>query len=169
MLHHYFKIMFRNLAKSKLYSTINIAGLALGLTCCMLIVLYNKDEVSFDQFHVNKNQLHRLVATMSNEKETRKMGISNAPSGPAFKEGLAEVEAFVRVQSDYSNVKKGTEVIGQEVINADSNFFAVFTFFAQSVHFITRFPAIGSNYINIVLHRFAPITHQVLIHIILVY
>ena len=128
MLQHYFKIMFRNLAKSKLYSTINIAGLALGLTCCMLIVLYNKDEVSFDQFHVNKNQLHRLVATMSNEKETRKMGISNAPSGPAFKEGLAEVEAFVRVQSDYSNVKKGTEVIGQEVINADSNFFAVFTF-----------------------------------------
>lgn len=128
MLHHYFKIMFRNLAKSKLYSTINIAGLALGLTCCMLIVLYNKDEVSFDQFHVNKNQLHRLVATMSNEKETRKMGISNAPSGPAFKEGLAEVKAFVRVQSDYSNVKKGTVVIGQEVINADSNFFAVFTF-----------------------------------------
>jgi putative ABC transport system permease protein len=128
MLQHYLKIMYRNLWKSKLYSTINIAGLALGLTCCMLIVLYNKDEKSYDQFHKNKNQLYRVVATTSNEKETHKMGISNGPAGPAFKEELPEVKAFVRVQGDYAVVKNGTEIVGQDVVNVDSNFFSVFSF-----------------------------------------
>jgi putative ABC transport system permease protein len=120
--------MYRNLWKSKLYSTINIAGLALGLTCCMLIVLYNKDEKSYDQFHKNKNQLHRVVATTSNDKETQKLGISNSPAGPAFKEELPEVKAFVRVENDYAVVKNGNEVFGQDIVNADSNFFSVFSF-----------------------------------------
>jgi putative ABC transport system permease protein len=128
MLLHYLKIMYRNLWKSKLYSTINIAGLALGLTCCMLIVLYNKDEKSYDQFHKNKNQLHRVVATTSNDKETQKLGISNSPAGPAFKEELPEVKAFVRVENDYAVVKNGNEVFGQDIVNADSNFFSVFSF-----------------------------------------
>jgi putative ABC transport system permease protein len=128
MLLHYLKIMYRNLWKSKLYSTINIAGLALGLTCCMLIVLFTKDEKSYDQFHKNKNQLHRIVATMSNDKETQKLGISNSPAGPAFKEELPEIKAFVRVENDYAVVKNGNEVFGQDIVNADSNFFSVFSF-----------------------------------------
>jgi putative ABC transport system permease protein len=128
MLQHYFKIMYRNLWKSKLYSTINIAGLALGLTCCMLIVLYNKDEASFDQFHKNKNQLQRVVTSIKNDKDNRKLALTNSPVGPAFKEALPEIRAFVRLQNDYANIKKGTEVIGQEVLDADSNFFTVFSF-----------------------------------------
>ena len=128
MLQHYFKIMYRNLWKSKLYSTINIAGLALGLTCCMLIVLYNKDEASFDQFHKNKNQLQRVVATLSGDKEVRKIASSNSPVGPAFKESLPEIKSFVRLQNDFKNVKKGTEIIGQEVLDADSSFFTTFSF-----------------------------------------
>ena len=108
MLQHYFKIMYRNLWKSKLYSTINIAGLALGLTCCMLIVLYNKDEVSFDQFHKNKNQLHRVVTTIKSDKDNRKLALTNSPVGPAFKEALPEIKAFIRLQGDYKNIKKGT-------------------------------------------------------------
>ncbi|CAN5586542.1 ABC transporter permease [soil metagenome] len=128
MLQHYFKIIYRNLWKSKLYSTINIAGLALGLTCCMLIVLYNKDEASFDQFHKNKNQLQRVVTSIKNDKDNRKLALTNSPVGPAFKEALPEIKAFVRLQNDYANIKKGTEVIGQEVLDADSNFFAVFSF-----------------------------------------
>ena len=128
MLQHYFKIMYRNLWKSKLYSTINIAGLALGLTCCMLIVLYNKDDASFDQFHQNKNQLFRVVATLSNSKETRKLGISNAPSGPAFKAALPEIKSFVRVQGDFFVVRNGNQVYGQDVVNVDTSFFSVFSF-----------------------------------------
>ena len=128
MLQHYFKVIFRNLWKSKLYSVINITGLALGLTCCMLIVLYNKDEVSFDQFHQNKNQLYRVVATMADDKETNKIGLSNSPVGPAFKEDIPEVKSFVRLQNDYVITKKDNVIFNQEILNADSNFFKVFSF-----------------------------------------
>lgn len=128
MLQHYFKIMYRNLWKYKLYSIINIAGLALGLTCCMLIVLYNKDDASFDQFHKNKNQLYRVVATMTNQKQTRKLGITNSMAGPTFKEKLPEVKAYVRLQGDYAIIKNGTQISGQEVVNADTSFFSVFSF-----------------------------------------
>jgi putative ABC transport system permease protein len=94
----------------------------------MLIVLYNKDEASFDQFHKNKNQLQRVVTSIKNDKDNRKLALTNSPVGPAFKEALPEIRAFVRLQNDYANIKKGTEVIGQEVLDADSNFFTVFSF-----------------------------------------
>ncbi len=128
MLQHYFKIMFRNLWRSKLYSFINMAGLALGLTCCMLIVLYNMDETSFDKFHKNISQLHRVVATMKDDKETRNLGITNSPAGPAFKEEVPGIKAFVRVQGDYNIIKKGNEVFGQPTTRVDTNFFSVFSF-----------------------------------------
>ena len=60
MLRNYLKIAFRNLAKSKSFSAINILGLALGLTCSLLILLWIRDERSVDAFHANKNQLYRI-------------------------------------------------------------------------------------------------------------
>ena len=63
MLHNYFKIAFRNLRKNKVYSLINIFGLALGLTAAMLILLYVKDEVSYDRFHSNTPNIYRVVST----------------------------------------------------------------------------------------------------------
>jgi putative ABC transport system permease protein len=51
MLWNYFKTAFRNLARNKVYSFINMAGLSMGLGCAILIMLYVKDEVSFDRFH----------------------------------------------------------------------------------------------------------------------
>jgi len=49
MIKNYFKTAFRNLLHNKVYSLINIAGLSLGLCCAMLIILYVKDEVSYDR------------------------------------------------------------------------------------------------------------------------
>ncbi len=56
MFTNYFKIALRNLTRNKVYSFINIAGLSLGLACSMLIILYVKDEVSYDRFHSEVNQ-----------------------------------------------------------------------------------------------------------------
>ena len=57
MILNYLKTTLRNLAKQKVYSIINLAGLAIGLTCCILIFLFVADEVSFDSFHKNKETL----------------------------------------------------------------------------------------------------------------
>ena len=54
MLKNYFVIAIRNLWRNKVFSTINISGLSIGLACCMLIFLYTKDEVSYDRFHEKK-------------------------------------------------------------------------------------------------------------------
>jgi putative ABC transport system permease protein len=63
MLKHYFKIAFRNLSRNKIYSFINIAGLSLGLASAMLIILYTKDELSYDRFHENSKNIYRVINT----------------------------------------------------------------------------------------------------------
>ena len=60
MLKNYLKIALRNLKKSAGYTVINILGLAIGMTCCVLIALYVWDETSFDRFHDDAEQIYRL-------------------------------------------------------------------------------------------------------------
>src|SRR5258706_12774124 len=69
MFTNYFKTAFRNLMRSRIYSFINIAGLSMGLSCAMLIVLYVQDEVSYDRFHKNVNQIYRIDKQQTREME----------------------------------------------------------------------------------------------------
>ena len=61
MLKNYLKITIRNIQKHKGYSFINIAGLAVGMACCILILLWVQDELSYDRFHENADQIYRIV------------------------------------------------------------------------------------------------------------
>jgi putative ABC transport system permease protein len=86
MLTSYFKIALRYLAKSKVYSFINIAGLSLGLACAMLILLYTKDELSFDAFHENANSIYQMTVDVRfpDGSSMEKMGMSSILLGPVF-------------------------------------------------------------------------------------
>ena len=127
MLKNYLKIAIRNLTRNKVFSVINIAGLSLGLTCCMLIVLYTKDEVSFDRFQENRDQLYRIKVTMTDEKESHTIGSTNAIHGPTFKQEIPEIKEIVRVQSNSFVIKKGNELLNENILFADDNFFSVFS------------------------------------------
>ena len=71
MLKNYFKIAFRNLRNSKLYSAINISGMAVSLAACILLLLWVKDELSFDHFHKNIDNIYKIAANMGQDgKET---------------------------------------------------------------------------------------------------
>ncbi len=61
MLKNYLKIALRNLQKHKGYTFINVSGLALGITCCLLIMLYVQDELGYDRFHEQADQIHRVL------------------------------------------------------------------------------------------------------------
>ena len=61
MFKNYFKIAWRNLVKNKVFSFINIFGLTVGLTCCMLISVYLYNEVSYDKYHKNIENLYHLA------------------------------------------------------------------------------------------------------------
>src|SRR5678810_551809 len=98
MIKNYFVIAWRNLMRNKLFSAIKIIGLSLGLMVCMLIFLYTKDEISYDQFHQNKSQIFRIIQTWKfGDNPPQKLGITNAIIGEAFAKEIPEIEEFVRV------------------------------------------------------------------------
>lgn len=126
MLKNYFKTAYRNLSRNKVYSFINIAGLSLGLACAILIMLYVKDEVSFDRFHKNINHIYR-IARIANGKNLN--GTTGFLQGARFTQNVSGMKSFVRVQGSSEDIKTGTEVQQQDgVLSVDSNFFSVFTF-----------------------------------------
>jgi len=60
MFKNYLKIAVRNLLKHKTYSFINLAGLAIGIACCVLMLLFIHEEFSYDRFHVNAERIYRV-------------------------------------------------------------------------------------------------------------
>lgn len=130
MLTSYFKIALRYLAQSKVYSFINIAGLSLGLGCAMLILLYTKDELSFDAFHKNANSIYQVTVDVRfpDGSSMEKMGMSSILLGPYLKSNLPEVQSYLRLAKAFWDVKLGGEVQSQSIMLADSNFFTLLTF-----------------------------------------
>jgi len=135
MFRNYFKTAFRNLRRNKIYSTINILGLSLGLACGMLIILYVKDETSYDRFHNNVAQLYRIcVKTVQPDGNTGKMSSTGILQGPRFADGIPDITSFVRVQDNHKDIQIGTSIKSQPIYYVDSNFFSVFNFKVLSGH-----------------------------------
>ena len=130
MIRNFFTIAWRNLMRNKIYAFINIAGLSLGLTCAILIILYTKDEVSYDKFHPKGDRIYRIVNKHFNPDGSSERGGGSTSyfHGPTFASQIPEMAAVVRIQADIKDVKKGGEVIREEVMNVDSNFLEAFNF-----------------------------------------
>lgn len=128
MFKNYFKTAFRNLNRNRAYSFINIFGLSLGLACAMLIILYIKDEVSYDRFHKNSKHIYRVVSKMKINGGENESGITGWLPGPRFKQNVPGISAFLRMQQHAQDTKTGTEVQVLHLFRVDANFFSVFTF-----------------------------------------
>ena len=72
MFKSYLKIAIRNIRINKIFSLVNIAGLSVGLTCCVLILLYINDEWNFDRFHLQKDRIYQLVCERTEQDGTSK-------------------------------------------------------------------------------------------------
>jgi putative ABC transport system permease protein len=132
MLKNYFKIAFRHLLHNRLYSIINITGLAAGITCMLLAILYWRDEHSFDSFHANNPNLYRITTTLIENKGSNEVTIGGTGQvqGPAFKEAVPEVKSYVRILGGdiYSDVISESKTLHLQPLYVDENFLAVFTF-----------------------------------------
>jgi putative ABC transport system permease protein len=129
MLKSYFKIAIRNIVRFKLYSLINIVGLSVGIAACMLIMLWVQDELTFDRFHKNIDNIFRVINYQGN-LENCGAG-TPAPLGPAMKEEMPDVVHFVRFASAPRKVvvKYGKNIFYENRISfADPLVFEVFTF-----------------------------------------
>ena len=129
MIKNYFLIAWRNLWRNKIFAGIKILGLSIGLTVCMLIFLYTKDEISYDRFHENKAQLHRIIQTWDfGDRPPQIIGITNSVVGDAFAKEIPEIQQYVRINGESVTIKKNNNVFTEQSMFVDDNFFSVFTF-----------------------------------------
>jgi len=130
MINNYLKIALRNTIRNKGYSFINISGLAIGMTCCILILLWVQDELSYDQFHENGDYLY-FVATrqMYNNRWYTSSGTPPA-AGPALKAEYPEIQNTARLQNGTMPlvVRYGDKLYTEPVRSGDFSLLEMFTF-----------------------------------------
>ncbi|OOG76386.1 ABC transporter permease [Algoriphagus sp. A40] len=130
MFKNYLKIAYRNLVKNKVYTGINIFGLTLGLTCCILIFLQVKDEISYDKFWKDHEQVYRVALERVYPDHVNLYAIIPDGFAEAFKNEIPEVADATRLFSfgDFASTVQVGEDIYEErsVAVADSNFFEMF-------------------------------------------
>lgn len=133
---NYLKAALRNFKKNGGYSTINLLGLVLGSTCCLLIALHVSEEFSYDNFHTDSENTYRVVMDIYNNNELTTKSAPIYPGvGPVMADEYPEVLDFVRILpfgSGVYSVRKsdGTLVRYNEdnAVFADPNFFQMFGF-----------------------------------------
>ncbi len=127
---NYIKIALRKIKRQKGYSFINIAGLAVGLACCILMMLWVRDELSFDRFHAQRDSIFRLIAETKTEQGVLLDARTPTPLGPALKAELPEVADFCRYATNtyYGFMIRDQLDVGDTFGIADPSFFTIFSF-----------------------------------------
>src|SRR3977135_3320142 len=99
MVRNYLKIALRNLAKYKFISFINLFGLTVGLTCCLLILTYILHETSYDKFQPNAERTYRISRSFHNDQGVQSLHLSAiAPAfGGPLKNEFPEIETMTRL------------------------------------------------------------------------
>ncbi len=136
MFQNYLKISLRTLARHKMFTTINVVGLAIGLTSFLLINEYIRFEQSYDSFHKDADQLHRVSYLVLNEngQVMDKDAMASYPTGNVLKKELPEVLNYtVSKKFDQISIRSGQNIFQETgIISADSNFLKLFTY--QVIH-----------------------------------
>ncbi|HEY1022665.1 MAG TPA: ABC transporter permease, partial [Flavisolibacter sp.] len=96
MFQNYLTVAWRNLKRSKVFSFINIFGLSVGLTCCILISLYVYHELRYDTHHANGDRLYRLGTIFIDQGVEDKGRTTSAPAGSMMQAAYPEIEATTR-------------------------------------------------------------------------
>jgi putative ABC transport system permease protein len=133
LLKNYLKTAFRNIRKHKGYAFINIAGLAVGMACCILIMLFVFDELSYDRFHENHDRIYRVTRKWFNDDGVVNLHLGHVapPVAPLLKNDFPEIEYAVRI------LQQGRLLVGR-----DSEFFEEprFFFAEEDIFEVFSFP-----------------------------
>lgn len=131
MLRNHLKIIFRNLRRHKIFSLINILGLAVGMSACLMILLFIHYEINFDGFHTEKANVYRLCEVQSWDGIIpQKVALSMYPMGPSLSNDYPEVEDFARIFTwdDIPLIHEDKKVYVDKFYWADSAFMDIFSF-----------------------------------------
>lgn len=127
---NYLKTALRNLLRQKSYSIINIGGLAIGMSVCILILSYVFFELSYDKFHEKSDQIYRVGLDATVGGNTMNLAVTSAPMGEALRQDFPEVIANTRLSiSESQELSIGErKFIQKDILYTDSSFFDVFSF-----------------------------------------
>ncbi len=129
MLRNHVKTALRNMSRNKLYSLINLFGLAVGLAVCLLIWLWVRDELSYDRFHANADRIYRIERKFDFQDNHGQAPITSGPYGPALAADYPEIANFVRIDTDELSIRDHRNIYhGQPLVFADNSIFEVFDF-----------------------------------------
>jgi len=132
----FFKIALRNFYRDKMYVLINILGLSLGITCCIILGLYLRSELTYDQHHKNHKRIFRVILEHNNNGKVINLPITPWPVGDLMAREYPDIRAFVRFSTLISRDVPGsgnlfrhenTGYYWKDVYGVDENIFEVFT------------------------------------------
>ena len=129
MLQNYLKIVFRSLLRYKAYSFINITGLAVGMACCLMILLYIQNELSYDSFHENAARIYRIVTEAREDGQVAHRATAPLPILPRLKE-IPEIQYVAHPRRPGRLlIQRGDQQFYKTGIgSANPDFFRVFSF-----------------------------------------
>ena len=128
MIKNYLKIALRNIKKHTWYSFINIAGLAIGMTCCILILLWVQDELSYDRFHENASDIYRVIQDINFADHSTTWTITQGPLGPSLKKDFPEIINATRITGRGFRLTYNDRSFDEVVVMADPSIFEMFSF-----------------------------------------
>src|SRR5688572_32701662 len=129
MIKNYFIVAMRYLLRNKGYTAINIFGLAMGITCCILIMLFVRSEFSYDKFHSKSDRIYRAwVREHYNDQEDIIDIVTPLPLAGALQSSYAEIESTCRVFNLNTLAKTGEQSFSENIRMVDSSFFRIFDF-----------------------------------------
>ncbi|GAB3932444.1 ABC transporter permease [Larkinella terrae] len=129
MIRNYFKIALRHLVKNKVYSFINIGGLAVGMACCLMIALYVFDELNFDRFNANFDHIYRLVEKQKQPEGVFDVAATPGPLAATLTKDFPEVERVSRVGRWSGLLSQGNQSVeSNQMLVVDPSFFGLFSY-----------------------------------------
>ena len=128
MLKNYFTIAVRSLRRHKTYTFINVTGLAVGVACCLLILLFVREEHSYDRFHENADRIYRVVHEGKSSSGQRAYVQTSVLLAPTLEASFPEIEHAVRLYPAAGVVKIGDRRFEEDLLLVDAPFLEVFTF-----------------------------------------
>jgi putative ABC transport system permease protein len=128
MFRNYFKVALRYLFRHKGYTTINALGLAVGIACCILLMLFVRSEWSFDRFHSKTDRIYRAWLEEHYQGELFRNTVTPIPLVPVLQAGLPEVEASCRIAALRPPIQYKNNTFNDPVNMVDSSFFRLFDF-----------------------------------------
>src|SRR5438445_1635277 len=128
MLRNYFTIAFRNLKKHKVFSLVNIVGLAVGLAVFWLMALYIADELSFDRWEDNADRIYRVVHSGEWPGGQFRLAPTSAPFAPTLKKDFSEIEEAARIDPEGGGtlLYQDKKIEAGDILFADNSFLTIF-------------------------------------------